>query len=186
MTDLFRIFLEEPEAVFFGTAGFCCQLIWPFFRTKRAILTAQFGAGANYAAQYGLLDAWSGASVAALGACQTAILLFAGERSWPRHLAPAMLPTVAIVCIATWHGFASFLALVAVSFVMIGRLQRDTIRLRLFLLASAPFGMGYDILMGAVPALIGGSVSAAIALAMLFREMRERRQETGFLVTRKA
>ena len=48
-------------------------------------------------------------------------------------------------------------------------------RLRILLLAAAPFGMGYDIMVGSAPALIGGIVSAAIAAVMLGREIRDRR-----------
>ena len=66
-------------------------------------------------------------------------------------------------------------ALTAVTLIMIGRMQRDTLQLRILLLTAAPFGMGYDILVGATPALIGGIVSLAVAVIMLAREIRERR-----------
>jgi hypothetical protein len=55
-------------------------------------------------------------------------------------------------------------------------MQRDTLRLRILLLAAAPFGIGYDIAVGALPALIGGLISAVIAVAMLVREIKQRRQ----------
>jgi hypothetical protein len=67
-------------------------------------------------------------------------------------------------------------AFVAVTLTMAGRLQRDTLRLRILLLAAAPFGMGHDVLVGAAPALIGAIVSATIAAAMLVREVKLRRQ----------
>jgi hypothetical protein len=100
----------------------------------------------------------------------------AGERAWLRHAGFVFLPVVAAICYATWSGIASFFALVAVTLVMIGRMQRDTLRLRVFLLAAAPFGIGYDIAVGALVALIGAIVSALIALSMLMREIRLRRQ----------
>jgi len=184
MSGLLEIFTENPAAAGFGLAGLACQMAWPLFRSRHWILTTQFGAGVDYSLQYALLGAWSGASVAGLGATQTAILVLAGDKPWLRYLGPVMLPLVTAICIATWSGPESFCALVAVTLVMIGRLQRDTIRLRILLLAAAPFGMGYDILTGAAPALAGAVASAAIATTMLMREMKARnrlRAATGQL-----
>ena len=67
------------------------------------------------------------------------------------------------------------LPLTAVTLIMVGRMQQDTLRLRVLLLAAAPFGIGYDIAVGAAPALIGGAVSAFVATGMLIREIRSRR-----------
>lgn len=166
---------DNPVAVAFGAMGLLCQLIWPLFRARRAIMTAQFGIGADYSLHYALMDAWSGAGVAALGATQTALNLFAGDRPWMKRAGYVFLPVVVVMCIATWCGPASLCALAAVSLVMIGRMQTDTLRLRILLLAAAPFGMSYDILVGSVPGLIGAIASACVATTMLAREIRQRR-----------
>jgi hypothetical protein len=142
-------------------------------------MTVQFGIGADYSLHYALLDAWSGAGVASLGASQSALAFFFGERPWFRWVGLAFLPVVAAVCYATWGGLETACAFAAVTLIMIGRLQRDTLRLRILLLAAAPFGMGYDILVGAAPALAGGCVSAVIAVCMLIREIRLRGQAAG-------
>ncbi len=105
---------------------------------------------------------------------QTAIAFFAGERPWLRLLGVGFLPVAGAISYFTWSGIASAFAFVAVTLVMMGRLQKDTVKLRIFLLAAAPFGIGYDIAVGALPALIGGIISAAIAAAMLVREIRAR------------
>jgi hypothetical protein len=175
MSAFFETIESNPLAVTFGAIGLFCQLIWPVFRARRAIMTAQFGIGADYSAQYALMGAWSGAGVAALGATQTALTLFVGDRPFMRWAGPVFLPVVAVICAATWCGVASLFALAAVSLIMIGRMQADTLRLRILLLAAAPFGMAYDIMVGSAPALIGGIVSAAIAAVMLGREIRDRR-----------
>lgn len=176
MISATQIFQENPAAAAFGMAGLFCQLIWPLFRARFAIMTAQFGIGADYSAQYALMGAWSGAGVAALGATQTAVTLIAGDRPWVRFLGPAFLPIVGAICLATWSGPESLCAFVAVSLILIGRAQTDTLRLRIFLLTAAPFGMFYDILTGALPALMGGMLSAGIATVMLVRELNVRRQ----------
>jgi hypothetical protein len=176
MEEFTELIRQEPLAAAFGAAGLFCQLIWPLFRARKAIIAAQFGVGANYAMQYALLGAWSGAGVAGLGATQSLISFIAGDRPWLRRAAFVFLPAAAAISFATWSGLPSLFALVSVTLTMMGRLQRDTIRLRLFLLAAAPFGMGYDILVGALPALIGGISSATIAATMLAREIQIRRQ----------
>lgn len=175
MAELIQVFQENPMAALFGTMGLACQLIWPLFGARKAILTAQFGIGTNYGIQYALLDAWSGAGIACMGATQTAIAFFAGERLWLRKLGLAFLPAIGGVCYVTWSGAASFFALTACALVMIGRLQKDTLRMRLFLLAAAPFGISYDITVGAPVALVGAITSATIATIMLVRELQQRR-----------
>lgn len=172
-TDFFQ---ENPLAAAFGVAGLLFQLTWPIFRAHRAIMTMQFGIGADYSLHYALLDAWSGAGVAGLGATQSALAFFLGEHTWFRWVGLSFLPVVAAVCWTTWCGLPTLLVFAAVSLIMIGRLQRDTLRLRILLLSAAPFGMAYDILIGATPALIGGGVSAIIATVMLVREIKSRRQ----------
>jgi Bacterial inner membrane protein len=176
MGEFVEILQENPLAAGFGMMGLLCQLIWPMLRARRAIMTAQFGIGADYSMQYALLGAWSGAGVAGLGACQSALTFFAGERPWLRKTGVVFLPIVAAICYATWCGIASAFALTAVTLIMIGRMQGDTLRLRIFLLAAAPFGMGYDIVVGALPGLIGAIVSACIAASMLVREIKQRRE----------
>jgi hypothetical protein len=176
MEALINAFLENPLATAFGTVGLLCQLIWPVFHARKAIMTAQFGIGADYSLHYALLDAWSGAGVAGTGATQSALAFFFGDRPWFSRIGLVFLPVVAVVCYVTWSGIETLFAFAAVTLIMVGRLQKDTLRLRILLLAAAPFGMGYDIVVGAAPALIGALVSATIATAMLIREINERRQ----------
>ncbi len=164
--------LENPVAIAFGAAGLACQFVWPLLSGRRAILGVQLGIGANYGAQYALLDAWSGAAVCSLGAAQTLIALLAGERAWLRRLGLMFLPGIVGVSLMTWSGLPSFLALSACCLTILARQQQDEIRLRQFMLAAAPFGMSYDISVGAAPALIGACVSNSIALVMLRPALR--------------
>jgi hypothetical protein len=175
MSALVDIFQLNPAASAFGTAGLVCQLAWPLFRRHRTIMSVQFGVGANYGLHYALMDAWSGAGLAGLGAMQSAIAFLAGDRPWLRWVSFAFLPVAVAVCYATWCGLPSMLALTALTLIMIGRMQRDPLQVRILLLTATPFGMGYDILVGAAPALVGGIVSGAVAVVMLAREIRERR-----------
>ena len=78
---------------------------------------------------------------------------------------------------------ATFFAVAACSLIMLGRLQKDTITLRWFLLAATPFGIGYDVSVGAVVALAGSVLSAFIAAWMLSREIHFRHDVEEFMAT---
>ena len=168
-------FIEaNPLAATFGALGLACQLAWPLFRARRAILAVQFGIGAGYAVQYALLGAWSGAGIAALGATHTALTFFAYRHPALHRVALLLLPAAGVICVTTWNGVASLMAGAACVIVMAGRMQGDTLRLRVFSLSAAPFGIGHDILVGAAPALAGAIASAGIAAVALIREIERR------------
>lgn len=174
MTMPLNTLLENSTSGAFGAAGLACQLIWPLLKRRRAMLGVQMGIGSNYGVQYAMLDAWSGAAVCALGASQTLVAFLAAGRPWLRYLGLAFLPAVAAAGLITWTGWPTLFALSALTLVMIGRLQQDTIRLRQFMLAAAPFGIGYDLSVGAALALIGACISLVISLGALRCEIRKR------------
>lgn len=170
-----NMLFEYPVAAAFGAAGLACQLVWPLFRMRRRILAGQFGAASGYATQYALLDQWSGAGVCTFGATQTAIALLFGERQWLRHLGFAFIPMAGLLSYVMWSGVASAFATVAFCLVVIGRMQRDTLRMRAVILAASPFGISYDLAVGAGPALAGAILSCAIGLIAFRREWLARR-----------
>ena len=174
MSMTLNTLLDNPTAAVFGAAGLACQLAWPLFSKRRSMLAVQMGVGSNFAVQYALLDAWSGTAVCALGASQTLVALLVGERPWLRYVGLAFLPAVVAAGLATWAGLHTLFALSALTLVMIGRLQQDTVRLRQFMLAAIPFGMSYDLSVGAAPALIGAFISLVIGFGALRRELRKR------------
>ncbi|MCU9849950.1 YgjV family protein [Defluviimonas sp. WL0024] len=172
--DPINLITQHPAAAMFGAAGLACQLVWPLFSSRRAMLGVQFGIGTNYGAQYALIDAWSGAAVCALGATQTMIALIAGNRPWLRWMGLAFLPGVVAVCVLTWSGLPSFCSMTACSLVMLGRLQSDLLRFRSLMLAAAPFGMGHDLAVGSMLGLAGACLSATLAAVALRREIHGR------------
>lgn len=170
-----NMLLEHPVAAAFGAAGLACQLVWPLFRMRPRILAGQFGAASGYATQYALLDQWSGAGVCTIGATQAVIAMLVGERPWLRHLGFTFIPLAGLLSYLMWNGTASAFAAVAFCLVVIGRMQRDTLRMRAIMLAASPFGIGYDLAVGAVPALAGAILSCAIGLVAFRREWLARR-----------
>lgn len=175
MLEFLDHFGGNPLAAVFGAMGLASQLTWPLLRRRRSILSLQLGMAASYATQYALLGAWSGTTVCGIGATQTLIALTFGHRPGLRWTGLAFIPLVMAISVATWAGAASLFAMTACCLVMTGRMQRDTLHMRWFLLAASPFGIAYDLTVGAAPALLGACASACIGMAALRREIRARR-----------
>jgi hypothetical protein len=175
MPEMISVFFDRPLASAFGLAGLLFTMIWPLFHSRQAILAAQLGIGLGYLFHYALLEAWTGASITALGATQTALSFFIAGHPLLRQAMLGFLPLVAGITWLTWIGLPSLFAGMALTLIMLGRLQLDEIRMRLFLLAAAPFGMAYDFAVGSLPAFAGGAVATVIGIAMLAHELRARK-----------
>ncbi len=175
MTSIFTHFADAPLAAAFGMAGLAGQLAWPLLRKRCQILSAQFGIASCYATQYALMGQWSGTGVCAIGAGQTLIAMITGGRPRLRCVGACFIPLVGLISFLTWNGVASAFAMTACCLVMIGRMQRDAIRMRAVMLSAAPFGIGYDLTVGAAPALAGAILSALVGGAALYRECQARR-----------
>jgi hypothetical protein len=176
MSDLVRLFSENPLSALFGCIGFLCLIVWPLFHARAVILSLQFSGAIFYGLHYALLGAWTGASMTALGASQTLIaFLFAGHPR-ARYASLAFLPMVAGMTWLTWSGAASLCAGTALFLIMLGRMQMDEIKLRVLMLSAAPFGMSYDVIVGSLPGLAGACVAAAVSAYMLARTFCAREQ----------
>lgn len=160
-------------AIVFGITGLACQLGWPLLRNKRDILIVQLGSSIGFGTQYALFGATSAAAFCTLGAIQTLAVLWLPNSS--RMISYGAIAIVIPLTAITWAGPASALAFVAVTLVLISRLQATTLRLRGLQLASGPFVMGHDLLTGAYPALLASAIGAGIALVGIAREIRETR-----------
>ncbi|WP_068111098.1 YgjV family protein [Tropicimonas marinistellae] len=176
MTMFATSITEIPLAPLFGFAALAGQLIWPLLRRRNRILAAQIGIAGCYATHYALMDQWSGTSVCLVGAMQSAIALIAGEKPWLCKMGFGFIPLVIVLAFFTWCGLPSVLATCACCLIMIGRMQRDLLRMRAIMLAASPFGIGHDLTVGAIAALAGAILSFAIGAAALRREWITRRR----------
>ena len=177
MTIAQDMILSAPMAMAFGTAGLAGQLAWPMLRDRTQILSMQLGIACCYATQYALMDEKIGASVCLVGAMQTTIALIVGDDPRLRWTGLGFIPLVIVLGMVTWSGPSSAFAMTACSLIMLGRMQSDTLRMRAIMLAAAPFGIGYDLSVGALPALCGAILSAAIASLAFRREWRARHRD---------
>lgn len=162
--------LDASLAPAFGMIGLAGQLGWPMLRHRRPILTVQLGIACAYASQYALMGERTGALVCLIGAMQTCITLIAGDRPVLRWTGLLFIPLVLALGLLTWAGPTSALAMTACCLIMLGRMQSDLLAMRAVMFAATPFGILYDLSVGALPALCGALLSAALAAIALRRE----------------
>lgn len=172
MTDTLVTILGPAAAPVFGAVGLAGQMIWPLFRNRETILIVQLGAVCSYAASYALLGQSTATGVCLLSAIQTTIALLSGDRAWFSRIGYIFLPFVLVIGALTYSGLPTILAVTASCLMMIGRLQRETLRMRGVQLCASPFGAMHDIAVGAWPNLIGALMSLAIGLTAFRREQR--------------
>jgi hypothetical protein len=167
--------VERPLASAFGLLGLACLALWPLFHSRTAILLVQFGIGTSYCIHYLLLEAWTGVGITALGAAQTLATMFFCGHPRLRAAALAFLPLPTVIAGVTWIGLPSLFAAVALTLMMIGRMQLDELRMRALLLTAIPLSMVYDFAVGSLPALAGSTIAMAIGLTMLAHDLALRR-----------
>ena len=175
-TDLIQ---EIPLAPVFGAAGLAGQIVWPMLKERRHILGAQLGIACCYATQYALMGQGTGMAVCLVGATQTTVALIAGDRPWLSRLGLVFIPLVIALAVATWSGVPTLLATCACTLIMLGRMQRDLLRMRGVMLCAAPFGIAYDLSVGAVPALIGAVLSLTLSALAFRRALNDRMRTQG-------
>ncbi len=159
----------------FGAAGLSAQLVWPLFRGRTTILGVQLTASCSYGASYAFAGHDTAAAICLIGAMQTTVALLGRDRPWLSKIGYIFLPVVLIAATLTYTGLPSLLAATACCLIMLGRMQRDTLRLRAVQLGASPFGAAHDLIVGAWPCLAGAMISFLIAATALRRELHSRR-----------
>lgn len=174
MTTVATLLIDPAVAPVFGIAGLTARLASPLFRSRTAMLAAQLCASCANATSYALLSQDTATAVCLTGAIQTTVALLAGERPWLCRMGYVFLPVVAGIGALTWSGLPTILAVTACCLVMIGRLQRDTLRFRGIQILSTPFNAAHDICVGAWVGLLSALISVSVASVAYRHEMRSR------------
>lgn len=172
-------FAAELTAAGSGAFAMLCLVLWPLFRRRATMLTAQMGTGIGFTVQDALLGAWTGATMNALGGLFTAAAI--PIERWPRlRLACyGFLPFIVVGAIATWQGPASWLPTIGQLLVTIGRLQTDEGRLRLLILAGSPFWVAHGFAIESLSTIVGNGASMITGLLMLRHRTSERSPGAG-------
>jgi hypothetical protein len=165
--QLLAIIAEKPAASSVGLVGILCFAAWPLFRSRSMMLAIYLGNNLAFAAHYALLDHWTAAAMNGVMAAQTLAAIWIVRSPQLRWIYYALIPLLAALSLATWHGLPSFLAAMATAFSTIGRMQGNETIMRVLLLASTPFWAAHDLAVGSLPGLIADFLSMAIGTTRL-------------------
>lgn len=166
--------VDPAIAPAFGVAGLAAQMIWPLFHKRETILKVQLGGVCAYATCYALMGHDTATAACLIGALQTTLALFGGKHRWLSYTGYIFVPAILVLGLITYSGITSLLVIAACSLSMIGRMQRDTLRMRGVQMSATPFGATHDLVVGAWPAAMGAAVSFTIAMTAFRKELRRR------------
>jgi hypothetical protein len=169
MEQMFAIMADNPAAAVAGFIALVCFAVWPLFRGRWTMLMTYIGNNLGFALHYALLGHWTAAAMNGLMSVQTVVAILLDRQPGLRWAYYALMPVLALACVATWQGPPSYLAAAATTLSTIGRMQTNDVVLRVILLASTPFWGVHDLLVGSAPGLIADGLSIATGATMLLR-----------------
>lgn len=151
-------------ASLFGLVAFGAMFAWPFFQSTRAMLAVQTIGAGSFSTHFLLI----GAETAALTSCVAVVQLFAVRfltSSLQVHSCFAISAVVlAALALQSWHGFPSTLALFGCLLASLARLQKVPRLMKVGFLASTPFWIADNLLVGSV---FGSAVDAVSLIGNL-------------------
>jgi Bacterial inner membrane protein len=121
----------------------------------------------GFVTHYALLGQWTAVAMNAFMAVQWVVAMYLVRSPWLRWLHYALMPILVLGSYMTWRGSPSLLAMAATTLSTIHRTQGNETVLRAWLLASTPFWMVHDSIVGSSPGLIANILSMATRAAML-------------------
>ncbi len=160
----------EITAQVFGFLALAANILSFHFREYRQIVIVQMLSSVLFTAHFMLLyasgraDALTAGALNALSLLRNGLLLLTEKKRTGRETALiAGIFSAAVVAfgIMTWSSWVSVLFILAMVLVTVSMSIRRPNRLRLVMMAAAPFALTYDLLIGS----IGGSVNEAISFA---------------------
>lgn len=162
-----------------GFAGVSMNVLWPFLRTRSAMLVAQAVGAGLFGLHYALVGAWTGALMTGLAGAQALLAIPLGTRPGFRKVYIGMLPVIAAGLVLTWHGPASAFAAVAMAIVSLGRYQVDVLWFRGLLIACVPMWVGHNLIVGSIPGLTSDVMTVASGGYMFWVTWKQERIPNG-------
>jgi inner membrane protein len=170
MERMLEVMVANPPAAAAGLIAMLCFATWPLFRTRWAMLLVYIGNNVAFVLHYALLDHWTAVAMNGVMSLQTLVAIMLVRLPKLRWAYYALMPMLALACLATWQGWTSFLSGSAAAFSTLGRMQANELILRVLLLASTPFWAAHDLMVGSLPGLIADLLSMATGSVMLARQ----------------
>jgi hypothetical protein len=169
MDRMLAVMADNPAATVVGLIAMVCFASIPLFRARRTMLLAYIGNNLGFALHYALLGHWTAVAMNGLMGVQTVVAIMLVREPKMLWAYYALMPVLGLASAVTWQGLPSFFAAGATAFSTIGRMQTNGTALRILLLASTPFWVAHDLIVGSVPGLVADVLGMAIGMTMLLR-----------------
>ncbi len=149
-----------------GLCGMLGGMLWPFFRSRRAMLLVQLVPCLGFALHFALVGAPTAAALNGLAALQVLAALALG--TWPasRLVYLLILPVMA----ATWTGLPSVFAAAGMALISLARYQTRVAVFRGTMLVALPCWFVHNFLVGSIPGMISDLTGMAVNAWMLLRD----------------
>jgi hypothetical protein len=156
-----------------GLVGLGFVATWSLFRTRAGMLWAQAVIAIAFGAHFALLGSWTAVAMNAIGLTQVLLAIPGAANRGLRIAYYALIPAIVALMALTWNGWSSFFAAIGMALIVIGRIQSDPDRLRIFCVLSIPAWTVHDAIIGSVPALCADAVGLAMGAWAIWRESRK-------------
>lgn len=161
-----------------GILAMACLAISPLFKHRTAVLLAQLGTSAGFGAHYALCGIMTAAVSCGLSAVQVLLALPLATRPSLRPLFYLFAPVLVVAAILTWQGLVSAMAVAALAFTTLARMQERTASLRLYMLGAQLAWLAHDLAVWSLPAIAGDVASLVTGAIMAARHCLRREPET--------
>lgn len=176
MSELLTDLLPAVEGGGWSVAqllGFCGTLggmLWPFFRSRTAMLLVQLVPCLCFALHFAMVGAPTAAALNGLAALQVVAALAVGDgRPAFRIVYLLILPVIAAVMAVTWTGLPSAFAAAGMALISLARYQTQVARFRGTMLVALPCWFVHNSLVGSVPGMISDVTGIVVNAWMLLR-----------------
>jgi inner membrane protein len=160
-------------AAIVGYLGAATNMVWPVFRTRRAMLLAQVAGALLFAIHFFLIGATTASILLTVAGLQALVAIPLGSNPRFRTVYLATVPVIAGIMLYSWQGLPSLFASLGLATISIGRYQLKIIPFRFLLVACIPFWIAHNLMVGSIPGLISDAVSISVGTWMLVLAVRE-------------
>jgi hypothetical protein len=170
--DTYPLFVQSLAIVALGVFALSFH-----FKSRGSILLVQIASLFVWSTHFALLGAWTGAILSAVNIIVTILFLYKDRKRWIRNNAflGCTLAVLAIVSIATWEGYFTLFAFLAISSITIAKWQDDPRKIRMISIVASALWIVYDSFVGSY----GGIVSESVIIVSILASLRPTRKHSA-------
>ncbi|CBS87664.1 YgjV family protein [Azospirillum lipoferum] len=161
-----------------GLCGMLGGMLWPFFRSRRAMLLVQLVPCLGFALHFAMVGAPTAAALNALAALQVLVALALGTSPAFRLVYLLILPVIAAVMAMTWTGLPSVFAAAGMALISLARYQTGVAVFRGTMLVALPCWFVHNCLVGSIPGMVSDLTGIAVNVWRLLSDRTAPRPPT--------